>query len=122
MQHGYHLSTDVMQPNFLMFWNVVPMHSECDCAIHFKIIYFMCFIQGSTIVSEFSPGSTYPSLRYCMINRIKRGRIISDIRRRSQGIEGIFSPVFNRCRRQNLARQKKKIRQISPSCVLIIHY
>lgn len=56
----------------------------------------------------FSPGSTYPSLRYCMIHRIERGRTISDIRRRSRGIEGIFSPVLNRCRLQNLPEKKKE--------------
>lgn len=49
----------------------------------------------------------YPSLRYCMIHRIKRGRTISDIKRRSRGIEGTFSPVLNRCRLQNLSEKNK---------------
>lgn len=57
-------------------------------------------------IKLFSPGSMYPSLRYWMMHRMKRGRTISDIKRRSRGMEGTFSPVLNLCRLQNLSMKK----------------
>ena len=51
-----------------------------------------------------SPGSVYPSLKYCMMLTMKRGNTISDISSKSLGTVGTFSPVFNRCRLQNLPK------------------
>lgn len=49
------------------------------------------------------------------MHRIKRGRTISDIKRRSRGIEGTFSPVLNRCRMQNLSERQTKGYMLLPA-------
>lgn len=100
----------------------IIIHLEPQQAIHnlnttLKICLHLIYedqahLQFIEITVQFSripsPGSMYPSLKYCMIHIMKRGRTISDIKRRSRGIEGTFSPVLNRCRLQNLSKHKTR--------------